>query len=58
MGGYITNGEHSRVAPHATRSRAPNAHQRNQHEAGYCSRICLNNVEIRTWLEKRVLYAL
>jgi hypothetical protein len=42
----------------ATRSRAPNAHQRNQHEAGYCSRICLNNVEIRTWLEKRVLYAL
>ena len=32
----------------ATRSRAPNGAQRNQHSAGYRSRICLNNVEIRT----------
>jgi hypothetical protein len=27
---------------HATRSRAPNTTQRNQHRAGYRSRICLN----------------
>ena len=36
------------AASSATRSRAPNGAQRNQHSAGYRSRICLNNVEIRT----------
>jgi hypothetical protein len=42
----------------ATRSRAPNMPPKARHEAGYRSRICLINVEIRTELEKRVLYAL
>jgi hypothetical protein len=42
----------------ATRSRAPNTTQRNQHSAGYRSPICLKNVDLRTELEKRVLYAL
>jgi hypothetical protein len=41
-----------------TTSRAPNGTPRNQHTAGYRSRIFLKNVEIRTELEKRVLYAL
>jgi hypothetical protein len=42
----------------ATRSRAANGPPKARHEAGYRSRICLNGRQIRTELEKRVLYAL
>ena len=42
----------------ATRSRAPNRPPKARHEAGYRSPIASKNVQIRTELEKRVLYAL
>ena len=46
-------------APPDREPRAPNGPPRNQHSAGYRSRICLNeNDEIRTELEKRALCAL
>jgi hypothetical protein len=57
MRGMILPDQRRRASPPDREPQTP-PKERNQQSAGYRSRICLINVEIRTELEKHVLYAL